>query len=178
MRSPNPIERLAAALLIPHALAKRMRFLDDRQIAELLDDEVCSNLNVLAPESTICLAAADRLRRHTTASTKYKGFGIRRRARSSWAAIRDDGKHIMHAEAALYRAGVPFLQLPWQRNRFASDTFMVMNIAEACACLLRAGFRETLRSPTLFIDSQTRKPIRLYGDKTQLYSNNGEELSR
>ena len=63
MRSPNLAERLAAALLIPHALVKRLRQLRDFDLGQLLDDEVCSRLNLLAPEMTICLEAADRLRR-------------------------------------------------------------------------------------------------------------------
>jgi len=63
MRSPNPAERFAAALLIPHALVKRLRELRDFDLGQLLDDEVCSRLNLLAPEVTICMEAADRLRR-------------------------------------------------------------------------------------------------------------------
>jgi hypothetical protein len=65
MRSPNPAERLAAALLIPRALAKLLRELRDFDLGELLDDEVCSRLSILAPELTICMEAADRLRRPT-----------------------------------------------------------------------------------------------------------------
>jgi hypothetical protein len=66
LRSANPAERLAAALLIPNLLRERLNELGDWQIAKLLDDEVWSNLNLLAPESTICLVAADRLRRHVS----------------------------------------------------------------------------------------------------------------
>jgi hypothetical protein len=60
--SDNPVERLAAALLIPGALAKRLNRLTNSQIGELLLDEVWSRLNLLHPESTICLHAVDRLR--------------------------------------------------------------------------------------------------------------------
>ena len=62
LRSSNPAERLAAALLIPGVLAERLRELSDFNLGQLLEDEVWSNLNLLAPESTICLVAADRLR--------------------------------------------------------------------------------------------------------------------
>ena len=55
MRSSNPAERLAAALLIPGVLAQRLRELSDFNLGQLLEDEVWSNLNLLAPESTICL---------------------------------------------------------------------------------------------------------------------------
>jgi len=65
MRSPNPAERLAAALLISGALAKLLRELQDFDLGELLDDEVCSRLSIFAPELTICMEAADRLRRPT-----------------------------------------------------------------------------------------------------------------
>jgi hypothetical protein len=65
MRSHNLAERLAAALLIPQALAKLLRELRDFDLGELLDNEVCSRLSILAPELTICMEAADRLRRPT-----------------------------------------------------------------------------------------------------------------
>lgn len=35
----------------------------------------------------------------------------------------------MHAESAIFRAGIPLLPLPFQHDRFASSTFMVRNIA-------------------------------------------------
>jgi hypothetical protein len=63
VNSGNPVERLAAALLIPGELTKRLDELDDNEIGQLLDDEVGARLNVLAPESTVCDAAVIRLRR-------------------------------------------------------------------------------------------------------------------
>ena len=66
MQSSNPAQRLAAALLIPGVLAQRLRELSDFNLGQLLEDEVWSNLNLLAPESTICLVAADRLRGHVS----------------------------------------------------------------------------------------------------------------
>jgi hypothetical protein len=51
-------------------LAKRLRLLGDSQLAQLLDDEVGAQLNLLAPESTICLAAVDRLRGHINRQQK------------------------------------------------------------------------------------------------------------
>jgi hypothetical protein len=62
MGSGNPVERFAAALLIPAVLAGRLAGLADRQVGQLLLDEVWPSLNPLAPESTICLHATDRLR--------------------------------------------------------------------------------------------------------------------
>jgi hypothetical protein len=166
IRSSNPAVRLAAALLIPGVLAKRLRLLGDPQLAQLLEDEVWSNLNLLAAESTICLAAADRLRGHMNGSLERKRFGTRCRVRRSWAAERDEGVHLLHAEAALYRARIPHLLLPFQRNKFASNTFMVPSVAEAKDCLCDAGFRETPRSLALLVDIQTGRSIRLYEDRT------------
>jgi hypothetical protein len=60
--SRNPVERFAATMLIPAVLAERLSGLADRQIGQLLLDEVWPGLSPLAPESTICLHAADRLR--------------------------------------------------------------------------------------------------------------------
>jgi hypothetical protein len=59
--SGNPVERFAAAMLIPAVLAERLAGLADRQVGQLLLDEVWPGLSPLAPESTICLHAAGRL---------------------------------------------------------------------------------------------------------------------
>ena len=64
IRSGNPAERLAATLLIPAELSRKLRVLSDSQLGQLLEDQVWSYLNLLAPEATICLIAADRLRAH------------------------------------------------------------------------------------------------------------------
>ena len=163
MSSSNPLERFAAVLLIPNELRKRLNSLNDREIGQLLDDEVGARLNVLGPESTICDVAVTRLRRGVNVSREHKRLGIGRGEKRS--VTRNAGEHIMHAESSLYRAGIPFLQLPWQVNRFASNTFMVSDVPEAKACLLQAGFIETRRCPHLLIHRQTRKPIRLYADR-------------
>jgi hypothetical protein len=60
--SGKPMERFAAAMLIPAVLAERLAGLADRQVGQLLLDEVWPGLSPLAPESTICLHAVDRLR--------------------------------------------------------------------------------------------------------------------
>jgi hypothetical protein len=62
MGSGNLVEMFAAAMLIPAVLAERLAGLADRQVGQLLLDEVWPGLSPLAPESTICLHAADRLR--------------------------------------------------------------------------------------------------------------------
>jgi hypothetical protein len=62
LASGNAVERFAAAILIPAVLAERVAGLADRQLGQLLLDEVWPSLTPLAPESTICLHVADRLR--------------------------------------------------------------------------------------------------------------------
>jgi hypothetical protein len=66
MNSASPSERLAAALLIPSELTKRLNNLDDNEIGQLLDDEVGAKLNLFGPESTVCDAAVTRLRRRAS----------------------------------------------------------------------------------------------------------------
>lgn len=166
VRSSDPEERFAAALLIPAELSRKLRFLTDVQVGRLLEQEVCSHMNFLAPELTVCTEAAERLRKTPSIA------GRKRRFNSSLL----DGEHILHAEAALYRAGIPHLLLPFRRDRFASGTFMVSDVAGARVCLLEAGFRTTSRSPLWLIDGQTRRPIHLYEDRTRLCSTTEEGL--
>ena len=151
-RSSDPAERFAAALLLPAELAERLRTLSNFHLGELLEREVCSNLNMLSPELTVCAEAAERLRRTSWLA------GRKHRSNSSTL----DGEHLLHAEVTLYRAGIPYLAIPFRRDRFASNMFMVSDVAGARVCLLEAGFRKTSRSPLLLIDGQTRRPIQLY----------------
>ncbi len=71
VRSCDPAERLAAALLIPAELSRRLRLLGDSEIAQLLDEEVCGNMSILAPEATVCIEAALRLRQATDRTQPY-----------------------------------------------------------------------------------------------------------
>jgi hypothetical protein len=165
VRSSDLTERFAAALLIPGALAERLRELNDVHLGQLLEREVCSNLSVLAPELTVCMEAADRLCRRRAG--RFIAVGRSR------ASLPTEGEHLLHAESALYHAGIPHLLLPFQKNKFASNTFMVPCVSEAKVCLCRAGFRETPQSPTVLIDSQTSQVIHLIEDKQQLTETNG-----
>jgi hypothetical protein len=128
-RSGNVAERFATALVIPGVLAGRLRQLSDFRLGWLLEQEVCSNLSVLAPELTVCMEAADRLLRHRAIKLIPR--------RRSIASRRGEGEHILHADAS-----------------------------EARDCLRQAGFRDTPRSPTVLVDIQTGRSIRLYEDKT------------
>jgi hypothetical protein len=151
-RSGNVAERFAAALVIPGVLAGRLRQLSDFRLGWLLEHEVCSNLSVLAPEVTVCMEAADRLLLHRAIKLIPR--------RRSWS-LRNEGEHILHAESALYRAHIPHLLLPFQRDKFASNMFMVPSVLEARHCLYDAGFRETPRSSSLLIDGETGRAIRI-----------------
>jgi hypothetical protein len=147
LKSSSLAERFAAALVVPGVFREGLRELSDVHLGQVLEPEVCSNLSVLAPELTVCMAAAERLCRRAVRLTP------RRRSRS----LRNEGEHIMRAESALYRGRIAHLLLPFQRDRFASRTCMVPSIAEARHFLCHAGFLETPRSPTVLIDTQTRQ---------------------
>lgn len=151
-RSSNAAERFVAALLIPGVLRERLRGLTDFQLGQVLDREVCNNLSVLAPELTVCMEAAERL---------CQRGGIAFMPRRRWRSSRNDGDHILHAESALYHGRIPHLLLPFQRDKFASNVFMVPSVAEARDCLCQAGFREARRSFSLLIDRETNRPIRI-----------------
>jgi hypothetical protein len=81
--------------------------------------------------------------------------------RESFNRLVAEGEHIMNAEIALFRAGIAFLQLPFQQNKFASNLFMVLNVPKAKACLQRAGFQPKVDSETVLFDSRNGQPIQL-----------------
>jgi hypothetical protein len=158
-------ERFEAALLIPGLLRERLRELDDCQLGQVLDCEVCSNLSVLVPELTVCMEAVERLCRHR----ENKAIQRTRPAEIK----RHDGEHLLHAESALYWGRIPHLLLPFQRDRFASDGLMVPSVVEATHCLCQAGFRESPGSPPLLIDCGTNRTIRVVEQRTYVI-NQGE----
>ena len=81
--------------------------------------------------------------------------------RESFNRLVAEGEHIMNAELTLFRAGIPFLQLPFQQNKFVSNLFMVLNLSKAKACLQRAGFQPKVDSETVLFDSRNGQPIQL-----------------
>jgi hypothetical protein len=88
--------------------------------------------------------------------------------RESFNHLVAEGEHIMNAEIALFRAGIPFLQLPFQQNKFASNLFMVMSVLKAKACLLRAGFQPKFDSETVLFDGCNGQAVQLIQDKYRL----------
>ena len=81
--------------------------------------------------------------------------------RESFNRLVAEGEHIMHAEIALFNAGIPFLQLPFQQNKFASNLFMVLSVPKAKTCLQRAGFQPKVNSETVLFDSRNGRPVQL-----------------
>jgi hypothetical protein len=79
-----------------------------------------------------------------------------------------EGEHIMNAEIALFRAGIAFLQLPFQQNKFASNLFMVLSVSKARACLQRAGFQAKFDSETVLFDGCNGQAVQLIQGKYRL----------
>jgi len=88
--------------------------------------------------------------------------------RESFNRLVAEGEHIMNVEIALYRAGIPFLQLPFQQNKFASNLFMVLSVSKARACLLRAGFQAKFDSETVLFDGCNGQAVQLLQGKYRL----------
>jgi hypothetical protein len=88
--------------------------------------------------------------------------------RESFNRLVAEGEHIMNAEIALFRAGIPFLQLPFQQNKFASNLFMVLSVPKARACLQRAGFQAKFDSETVLFDGCNGQAVQLLQGKYRL----------
>jgi hypothetical protein len=86
-------------------------------------------------------------------------------AEESFNRLVAEGEHIMNAEIALFNAGIPFLQLPFQQNKFASNLFMVMSVSKARACLQRAGFQPKFDSETVLFDGCNGQAVQLLQGK-------------
>jgi hypothetical protein len=79
-------------------------------------------------------------------------FPMPRRARTRRGSrMGEEGAHVLCAEEVLYRAGVPHILLPVQRDRFASNVFMVPGLLRAKIALCRGGFKQALPSHTVLI---------------------------
>ena len=88
--------------------------------------------------------------------------------RESFNRLVAEGEHIMNAEIALFRAGIPFLQLPFQQNKFVSNLFMVLNLSKAKACLQGAGFQAKFDSETVLFDGRNGQAVQLIQGKYRL----------
>ena len=88
--------------------------------------------------------------------------------RESFKRLVAEGEHLMNAEIALFRAGIALLQLPWQRDRFASSVLMVSSVPKARACLQRAGFQAKFDSETVLFDGCNGQAVQLIQGKYRL----------
>ena len=89
--------------------------------------------------------------------------------RESFNRLVAEGEHIMNTEIALFNAGIPFLQLPFQQNKFASNLFMVLSVSTAKACLQRAGFQPKFDSETVLFDGGNGQAVQLIQGKYRLH---------
>jgi hypothetical protein len=146
--SADHVERFRT-LWIAAMLDERLSQCPDRMLGRFMRF-VQDRLDIIEPEFAICEHAKRRLL-GSSATVRAK----------HWRVLRNEGVHLLNAEVALYRAGIPHLLLPFQRNRFPSNTFMVPGFAAARAFLLDSGFRTSSKSPTVLFDAQTGRAIRL-----------------
>jgi len=153
--SHDPLQR-AGTLWIATELDKRLLRCTDAQIAELLA-RAEERLPIFQPEFAVIEHARRRLLRSGQMSLSLEN--------EDWEAVRDEGVHILNAEVALYRGSIPNFLLPFQRNRFDSDMFMVPDASEARACLIGAGFREDERIRSVLHDADTDRHIRLIQER-------------
>ena len=149
--SRDPLER-AKTLWVATELDNRLSPCTDAQIAELLL-RAEERLPIFEAE----FAVIEHARRRLLASRQM----CVQLATEDWEAVRNEGLHILNTEVALYRASIPNLLLPFQRDRFASNMFMVPDVSEARACLVAAGFREDERIRSIVVDADTDSRIRL-----------------
>jgi hypothetical protein len=63
--SEGPFEQIVGTLFLAGVLNERLARLTDRQVGQLMFDYVWNSLGVLAPETTICQHATQRLFRST-----------------------------------------------------------------------------------------------------------------
>ena len=153
--SRDPLER-AKTLWVATELDKRLSRCTDAQIAELLA-RAEERLPIFEAEFAVIEHARRRLLRSGQMSLSSQS--------EDWEAVRKEGVHILNAEVALYRSSIPNLLLPFQRNRFASDLFMVPDVTEARACLIAGGFREDQRLRSIVVDADSDRPIRLIQER-------------
>jgi hypothetical protein len=147
-RSPILLERLKT-LWAGTQLEELLDSCSDHEVATLLAF-VQGSLGIFGPEFAVCEHAKKRLMR----SSARPSNGNRR-------IVRDAGAELLNAEVALFRSGIPHMLLPFQRDRFASNTFLVPVLSEARASLLRAGFWSIPHLDATLLDSETQREIRL-----------------
>jgi hypothetical protein len=146
--SPYLIDRLGT-LWVGAQLAERLDLCPDHEIGDLLS-LVQDGLWLFSPDYAVCEHARRRFLRSRAGIPK-----------GNWRLIRDAGIELLNAESALFWSSIPHMLLPFQRDRFSSNVFLVPQVIEARACLLRSGFRSSPSAGTVLVDGRTDRPIRL-----------------
>jgi hypothetical protein len=146
--SHDLLERLKV-LWVAAQLGARLKWCSNAEIGDLLS-LVQDVFGLFSPEYAVCEHARRRLLKSSAGTP-----------RRDWRVIRDAGVELLNTEAALFRSGIPHILLPFQRDRFASNGFLVPQLTYARGCLLRAGFRGSPSAGTVLLDDQTNRPIRL-----------------
>jgi hypothetical protein len=146
--SHDLLKRLST-LWIGALLGERLEKCSDRQIGDLLF-MVQDGLGLFSPDFVVCEHGKRRLLRSTLTT-----------GHENWQMVRDEGLELLNAETALFRAGIPHMLLPFQRDRFSSNVFYVPSARRARECLLREGFRSVLHTDAALLDSQTNRAVRL-----------------
>ena len=146
--SHDPAERFRT-LWIGTLLGELLEQCSNGQIGDLLS-MVQDSLGIFGPEFAVVEHSKRRLHQ-----TPYE---IRKK---NWELVRDAGSELLNAEAALFRAGIPHLLLPFQRDRFLSNVFYMPSARQGRRCLLHAGFRSVPQSEAVLLDFETNRVIRL-----------------
>ena len=146
--SHDPAERLRT-IWLGALFGELLEQCSNGQIGDLLS-MVQDSLGIFSAEFAVCEHGKRRLLKSSVVIPER-----------NWRVIRDAGIELLNAEAALFHSGIPHMLLPFQRDRFASNGFLVRNAAEARVCLLQQGFRSILQSDAMLLDSETNRVIRL-----------------
>jgi len=147
--------------------------IDDPQIGRFALTRAVPDLELRDEDSDWRQVTLDELKKILADKGELAGTAEERQAfevaeRESFNRLVAEGEHIMNAEIALFRAGIAFLQLPFQQNKFASNLFMVLNVPKAKACLHRAGFQPKFDSETVLFDGCNGQAVQLLQGKYKL----------
>ena len=147
--------------------------IDDAQIGRLALTSAVPSLELRDEDSDWRQVTLDELKKILADDGELAGASEEPQAleiaeRESFNRRVAEGEHIMNAEIALFNAGIAFLQLPFQQNKFASNLFMVLNVPKAKACLQRAGFQPKFDSETVLFDGCNGQPVQLIQGKYRL----------
>jgi hypothetical protein len=142
--------------------------IDDPYVGRFALTAAVSSLELQEEDSEWRNVTLDELRKILADDGELAEAAEQPQALETFNRLVAEGEHIMNAEIALFRAGIAFLQLPFQQNKFASNLFMVLNVSNAKACLQRAGFQPKFDSETILFDGCNGQAVQLIQGKYRL----------